>query len=81
MDGLLDDIEQLIRDYYREILKDYKFDNQDAEDSVWVAIDDMITDVKDTIKDKDSQIDCELTDNAKREGDSDMESFIYNCQL
>lgn len=78
---LTDEIEDLINSYFKENLKEYKFKDADAEEEVWVEVDDFISDTQDFIEERAKQIEYALNDNIKEETDQDMTNFIYNCLL
>ena len=62
MKVLIDEIEDLIDEHYREELRELKFKSADDEESIWTMIDELKEDVGDMLREKNFQIEGELAD-------------------
>ena len=62
MKDLINELQELIQDYYNEELKTYSFKSSDAEDDILTMIDDLKEEVASVVLDANFQIECELND-------------------
>lgn len=67
MNEMREEICKIIRFYYREKIRDYKFKCEEDEEDIWFMIDQLQEDVNDLLRDSEFQIDAELGDKAKIE--------------
>lgn len=72
MGELINDIKDLIDDYFKDELKDYKFKSSEAEDNVLFMINDLKEEVSDLLNDYNFQIECELNESITHELDKDI---------
>lgn len=68
----LDEIEKIIRDYFDEEMKEYRFKSQDDEEEIYVLIDEMVEDVRAVINSELDRITCQMNDNSLRVYDQDI---------
>ncbi len=68
----LDEIEKIIRDYFGEEMKEYRFKSQDDEEEIYVLIDEMVEDVRAVINSELDRITCQMNDNSLRVYDQDI---------
>ena len=66
---LSEEIEDVINNYFKENLKDYKFKSADDEEETRFAIEQFIYDIQDYIDERAKQIEYALEDNAKIKGE------------
>lgn len=78
LEELIDEIQDLILDYFRKELKTYKFKSADAEEGIWTMIRSLNNNVGDLINDSTYQIECELDENISySHGDNIIEFSKY----
>lgn len=68
----LDEIEKIIRDYFNEKMKEYRFKSQDDEEEIYVLIDEMVEDVRDVINSELDRVTCQMNENSLRVYDQDI---------
>ena len=68
----LDEIEKIIRDYFDEKMKEYRFKSQDDEEEIYVLIDEMVEDVRDVINSELERVTCQMNENSLRVYDQDI---------
>ena len=62
MTDLINELQKLIEEYYETELEGYTFKSEEAENEIWLMVDNLKDLINDIVRDNDFQIECELND-------------------